>query len=323
MTQYMKWDLDQPIEIVGHDNCPLGVHVIDERSVMAVNAALASGRPLLLRGEPGTGKSQLARAAASALRRAFVSFTVDHRTEPRDLLYSVDYTARLALAQVLGVMPREGVPAPEEQIHVRHFTHPGPLWWAFDWEGASVQADISKATIPACAAGCDERHGVVVLIDEVDKADSAVPNGLLEALGDRRFSVPTGETVRMKGDEAPLVVITTNEERALPDAFLRRCIVHHLRLHKDEGQLLAWLERLGAAHFKGVDPGVLRLAATLLIEDRREINARGLAPPGVAEYIDLLAAVTRQETTATAQETLLRRLRDFTYQKHPAESDTP
>ncbi len=198
-------------------------HVFDETSVDAINSALAAQRPLLVRGEPGAGKSQLARAAASALGRAFVSFTVDARTESRDLLYTIDTVGRLAEARV--VAHRKDADKLDLDAHLseRRFAKPGPLWWVFDWTGAKVQA---KGWEPPQPKGSSPDRGAVLLIDEIDKADSSVPNGLLEALGQGEFTTPWGDTIAAaKGAVSPLVVITTNEERSLPDAFIRRCLV--------------------------------------------------------------------------------------------------
>src|SRR5262249_44199997 len=112
------------------------VHIIDEDSIEAVNAALATGRPLLVRGAPGTGKSQLARAAGERLGRAFLPYAVDGRTETRDLLWSMDAVSRLATAQVLGALGVRGDEALKARMEIGAFVKPGPLWWAFDWAGA-------------------------------------------------------------------------------------------------------------------------------------------------------------------------------------------
>ena len=111
--------------------------------------------------------------------------------------------------------------AVREVLAIEKFIHPRPLWWAFDWQNAADQAQRVGAPAPSQPAGCDPANGVVVLIDEVDKADAEVPNGLLEALGAGEFT-PEGlaEPVTIKDQAAPpLVMITTNEERNLPDAF--------------------------------------------------------------------------------------------------------
>lgn len=300
---------------------PASVHVIDADSIDAVNAALVTGRPLLVRGEPGTGKSQLARAVAEALGRAFVPCSVDSRTETRDLLWSVDAVARLAEAQVMGAL-RIGEEEAKMRIALIHFVQPGPLWWGFDWPSAARQAALTRMSAPVTPEGWDAEHGgVVVLVDEIDKADPSVPNGLLDALGHGRFDVAGGTPVVMARERRPLVVITTNEERALPDAFLRRCLVLHLALPVEREALIEALVSRGGAHFEACSVAVLRAAAELLAEDRKTMRDRDLSPPGLAEYIDLLHAVTEQCKSKTEGEQLelLRRIAKFALRKHPPE----
>lgn len=289
-------------------------HVIDRRSVVAINAALATGRPLLVRGEPGVGKSQLARAAAVQLGRRFHHHAVDASTEPRDLLYTVDAVARLAEAQLVGAL-RTG---DRGDVAIEKFIRPGALWWAFHWEGAAVQARrAGGAGDPDPAGGPDDR-GVVLLIDEIDKADSAIPNALLDALGHRKFDVPGCGTVEMEAGARPLVIITTNEERSLPDAFLRRCFVLHLGLPDDEGDAAVReaLRTRGAAHFPGCAPEVLAHAAAL-IASRRSTQRRERQPaPGVAEYIDLIDAVLAQRGDGVDARALLDEISMFVLDKH-------
>ena len=136
-----------------------------------------------------------------------------------------------------------------ERLAVGNYVRPGPLWWAFDWEDACEQANRTRTPFPSCDPPADPRNGCVVLIDEIDKAESDVPNGLLEALGSGRFT-PLGQTepVEVRG-EPPLVVITTNEERVLPNAFLRRCLVLELKLPEDDSGLIAHLIARAAVHF--------------------------------------------------------------------------
>ena len=124
---------------------PEPVHVWDRREIAAINAALAAKRPLLVRGEPGIGKSQLARAAAKSLGRTFVPCVVDSRTESRDLLWHYDAVARLADAQLMGALrcaddKGEGTESAKTQLAVRNYLQPRPLWWAFDWLNALAQA---------------------------------------------------------------------------------------------------------------------------------------------------------------------------------------
>lgn len=308
------------IPLPEREGMPESVHVINQDSIDAINAALVTGRPLLVRGEPGTGKSQLARAAAQALGRAFIPHAVDSRTETRDLLWSVDAVARLAEAQVMGALRPDTTRAAMERIDLVHFIQPGPLWWAFDWGSAMAQTERSVVSASPPAKEGELRQGVVVLVDEIDKADPAVPNGLLDALGHGRFDVPgRKEPVVMDRGRRPLVVITTNEERSLPDAFLRRCLVLHLELPEERGALIEALISRGRAHFDDCDEAVLRKAAELLAKDRNEIKARDLSAPGLAEYIDLVDAVTAQREGKDPQLALLERISKFALRKHPPE----
>lgn len=295
------------------------VHVIDEDSILAVNAALAAGRPLLVRGEPGTGKSQLARAAAEGLGRAFVSHAVDGRTETRDLLWTVDAVARLAEAQVMGALRQIEPDEVKRRIDVAGFVAPGPLWWGFDWLSAREQARRAGAGEPATPEGWQPEHGAVVLVDEIDKADAAIPNGLLDALGHGCFDVPGRPPVALDRTRAPLVVITTNEERALPDAFVRRCLVLHLALPEQRDDLIRLLIARGRAHFGACAAAVLQRAAELLAHDREEMRRQDLSPPGLAEYLDLLRAVSGQRRDEAAQLALLERIARFALRKHPPE----
>jgi MoxR-like ATPase len=320
------------------------VHVFDRESILAINAALAARRPLLLRGEPGTGKTQLARAAAQALKRAFVYRTVDAATEVRELFYELDIVARLARAQIRGHREEANVQRsdgqgqetpskpeskaePDDPLAERNFIHPGVLWWAFHWNSARDQVPWVGGTEPPVAQGCSPENGVVVLLDEIDKADPTVPNGLLEALGSGTFRVPGRPTpVSRDSGPEPLVIVTTNEERSLPDAFLRRCLVLQLEVDDDSPDALkTFLIARARAHAKHFEhppsEKLLAEAAELLASDRREVRARGLQPPGPAEYLDLVRAVTAQRESEDEQIELLREIARFALAKHPKERD--
>ncbi|MEQ8762631.1 MAG: MoxR family ATPase [Planctomycetota bacterium] len=220
-------------------------YVYNDHIVLAVNVALASGRPLLVRGPTGCGKSTLARNAAHVLKRRYYEHVITSRTQAKDLLYEVDLLSRLHDAQAAA----RDAGTPFDSSFDR-YVKPGALWWAFDrksalWNGRSVgHPGITKNEDP-CTEHPDQP--AVVLIDEIDKADPDVPNNLLVPLGSLRFRVDeTGIEVATTPETAPLVIITTNDERQLPTAFLRRCV--ELKLPT---VTRATLENVGRAHFKG------------------------------------------------------------------------
>lgn len=311
------------VELPALGNLRETIHVFETRDLHAINAALASGRPLLVRGEPGTGKSQLARAAAQRLGRAFVSTVVDARTESRDLQWTLDAVRRLADAQLLSAVGGKGLDVRRELDELKYVS-PGPLWWAFDWTEAAKQARNVDEPVPMVPRGCKAENGVVLLIDEIDKADSSVPNGLLESLGHGQFKGPGRVRIEC-GEPLPLVVITTNEERSLPDAFLRRCLVLQLRVREGTA-LRPWLIERGRAHARKwtrpVAEPVYETAAKLLERDRGDARRLGLSPPGVAEYLDLLRAVVHYAETEADQEDILDEISEFALRKHPSDDPT-
>lgn len=321
------------ITLEAMENRPEVSHIFEEDDIHAINAAIATRRPLLLRGEPGIGKSQLARAVAQTTGRAFVSKVVDARTEPHELCYHYDAVRRLGEAQLQGARAKDGK-VDESALDESNFVSAGPLWWAFDPKSAEEAKGRHGRRPSRPDEFNEERDGTVVLIDEIDKADASVPNGLLEALGDRQFSVLGRVKPIQQGGPTPLVVITTNEERTLPSAFLRRCWVHHMLVGQDFG---AWVRLRGRVHFRDesvLSDTVLDEAVRLLQEDRDALQGKQLSLPGQAELIDLLGALVRygpqrakqtgleasdvtQEALEAAQMGLLETLRRFAFQKHP------
>jgi len=353
-------DLDQFVEI-RHILPAVGtwsetVHVFDPRSAQAIRAALASGRPLLVRGEPGTGKSQLARAAAKVLGRKFLSHVIDAHTEIQDLWYRFDAISRLGQAQVLsvactceiakGATPQDPQQRATEQLRPDKFLSPGILWWAFDWQDAKDHIGEHPLFLPDDQDPGDESKGVVLLLDEVDKADSDLPNSLLETLDNGRFTVPwIKKSIGVERDgqiPPPLVLLTSNEDRQLPGAFVRRCLVLELRLPRDKEAMIAELQQCAAIHFpkkreqevtrrlkrnnKGhlaeacrFDSTVLREAAVQLYQDRQSAETMGVTPPGRAEYLDMLRVL---DTLVPAGDTieqmrLLAAIKDFALKKYP------
>ena len=302
-------------------------HIFETKHINAINAALAINRPLLVWGEPGIGKSQLAKAVAKHLKRVFIPFVADAHTESHDLLWTFDAVARLAEAQIQSAAKHN-----RAALEVGNFIVPGPLWWAFNWTNAEklINSADNKNTCqrqaPKIMDGCSPANGAVVLIDEIDKADTDVPNGLLEALGESRFH-PQGlpHAVECKGNK-PLIIITSNEERALPDAFIRRCLALHLNFPKPEEQLTFLVTRAAinfpelhkekSAELDGKT--IIEAAAEMLIKDRAYAEEQRYYPlPGQAEYFDLLRGVKKlSEQTDISPVDLIAQLRPYTYQKN-------
>jgi len=295
-------DLSEDYKLEQVDSWPESVHRFDDDSVWAIRTALASGRPLLVRGEPGIGKSQLARAVASYCRVPFLSFVVNARSECSDLLYSHDAVSRLAQAQVLS--HANAAENWRAELAEERFVRPGKLWWAVNWADAVDQAklwcrkcgaDADSECCPKCGepehsqlSNWSHGDGCVLLIDEIDKADSDFPNGLLESLGNTGFEVePARCSVRPVG-VPPLVVVTTNEERELPAAFLRRCLVLPMAFPKKDQQ--QFLVGRGHIHFPHLGAAVCTRAADLVLGERgRQTDA--LSRPGAAEFLDILRAL--------------------------------
>ena len=301
----------QPI-ILEENNTECVAHLMSKEEHWAIQAAIAANRPLLVRGEPGTGKTQLAWAAATMLNRPLVTMTVDSNTESRDLLWSFDAVQRLAEAQVIANLARDDCDREElrDEIAVSKFVRPGPLWWALNWESAQhqMQGGDPPAVMPPHPDDWDhKKHGVVILIDEIDKAESDVPNGLLEALGSRSFR-PQGlaDAIETNSEvDNPLIVITTNEERVLPPAFLRRCLIISLSLPSEsqEDEFVQFLAERGKLHFSEAEKVLIPVnddeeqpltlaAAHVVLKDRMQaIENQRTIKPGLAEYLDVIRAV--------------------------------
>jgi MoxR-like ATPase len=254
------------------------VYVYDERIKLALNVALAAGRPLLVAGEAGTGKSSLAYHLAAGLKWRLYTHTVSSRTQARDLQWTYDAVRRLSDAQAHQLRPTS------------EYVQPGVLWWAFDRGSATYRGlgaeECARREIAAAADLCvaGERDPAVVLVDEIDKADPDVPNDLLEPLATYRFRCEeTGTLIEAK--QVPLVIITTNEERDLPRAFLRRCV--SLRLQPpDQKKLL----RIALTHFPDGDEALHRVLADWFLELREKRMKDRTRPPSTAEYLDTVGA---------------------------------
>jgi MoxR-like ATPase len=270
-------------------------HLWSARERDALVAAIASRRPLLVQGDPGTGKTQLARAAAAVLGWRLHSVAIHSRYEPTELMARFDAVRRLADAQAQ-VRP---APGQTQQDFDRRYWEPGPLWLAYGWDSAQGYGSRIGAEPEATP------NGHVLLLDEVDKAEPELPNLLLEVLAQRSFRIDAlGLDVGCGGTDdgnasrapAPLVIVTSNRERELPTPFVRRFMVLNMpNVAGERNRLLA----LAAAHFGsesgGSDtrlaPGIAEAAAERLLEQRRQAEEQGTYLPGPAEYLDLLHAL--------------------------------
>lgn len=260
---------------------PDGAHEFTRREAVAIQAALLSGRPLLIEGAPGSGKTQIAAAAAAVLRRELITFVVDVDTRPEDLLWRHDALQRLNDAQDRSLKK------------IEHYLAKGPLWQALD--DGEKHADIPPAQTPYRPTGVCE-PGKVVLIDEIDKADRGVPNSLLEVFGHRRFYCPhlkqeieapdTGETPPL------LVIVTSNREQQLPPAFVRRCLVLRIDLPDEREAFIEQLARRAEMHYaKALDADQYREIAEVLWNYRKDAGLSEELQPGQAEYLDLVRAI--------------------------------
>ncbi|XDA99679.1 MoxR family ATPase [Sulfitobacter sp. LCG007] len=237
----------------------LGTHeyVATDDLTIAVNAAVTLERPLLVKGEPGTGKTELARQVASGLGLRLIDWNVKSTTRAQQGLYEYDAVSRLRDSQ-LG----------DERVHdVRNYIRKGKLWEAFE---------------------ADEK--VVLLIDEIDKADIEFPNDLLQELDRMEFFVyETGETIRAR--QRPVVIITSNNEKELPDAFLRRCFFHYIRFPDMET-----LRKIIEVHHPGIKEALLTTALTQFYDIR---DQQGLKKkPSTSEVLDWLKLILAEDLSA-------------------------
>jgi MoxR-like ATPase len=275
----------------GADQREGSVYVYTPEIILAVNVALATRRPLLVRGPSGGGKSSLARNVANFLKYRYYEVVISSRTQARDLLWEIDLLRRLHDAQIRDAA-FDG--------DLNHYVVPGVLWWAFDSETALAhrppaadapepEPDAQPDAPPQPDAEAKKQTPAVVLIDEIDKADPDVPNNLLVPLGSLQFEVEeTGEVVKTTPETAPLVFITTNDERELPAAFLRRCVEVVLPHASDER-----LVEIGRAHFPDLDVELLRTVAAHIGQSVAATGKGGEVRPSPAEYLDTLRVCER------------------------------
>ena len=232
-------------------------YVATEDLTIAVNAAVTLERPLLIKGEPGTGKTELAKQVARGLGLQMIEWNIKSTTKAQQGLYEYDAVSRLRDSQ-LG----------EEKVHdVKNYIKKGKLWQAFE-----------------------AREKVVLLIDEIDKADIEFPNDLLQELDKMEFFVyETGETVVAR--QRPIVIITSNNEKELPDAFLRRCFFHYIRFPDEET-----LRKIVKVHHPGVKDALLTTALTQFFELREQPGVK--KKPSTSEVLDWLKLLLAEDLSA-------------------------
>jgi MoxR-like ATPase len=223
---------------------------------VAVNASVLLERPLLVKGEPGTGKTELARQVALSLDLPLVEWHVKSTTKAVQGLYEYDAVSRLRDSQ-LG----------DARVHdVANYIRKGRLWQAFE--------AVTK---------------VVLLIDEIDKADIEFPNDLLQELDRMEFFVPeTGQTIRAR--QRPVIIITSNNEKELPDAFLRRCFFHFIRFPDQET-----LRAIVAVHFPRIKEDLLTEALTQFLDIRETPGLK--KKPSTSEVLDWLKLILAEDLT--------------------------
>ena len=232
-------------------------YVATDDLTIAVNAAVTLERPLLVKGEPGTGKTELAKQVSGALGLPMIEWNIKSTTRAQQGLYEYDAVSRLRDSQ-LG----------EERVHdVKNYIRKGKMWQAFE---------------------ADQK--VVLLIDEIDKADIEFPNDLLQELDKMEFFVyETGETIKAR--HRPIVIITSNNEKELPDAFLRRCFFHYIRFPEMET-----LKKIVEVHHPGIKQSLLSTALTQFYEIR---DQQGLKKkPSTSEVLDWLKLLLAEDMDA-------------------------
>lgn len=232
-------------------------YVATKELQVAVNAAIHLEKPLLVKGEPGTGKTLLAHEIAQSLGKPIITWHIKSTTLAQQGLYEYDAVSRLRDSQL----------GNQEVEDIAHYIKKGKLWQAFDTE-----------------------ESVVLLIDEIDKADIEFPNDLLLELDKMEFFVyELQKTIKAK--KRPIVIITSNNEKELPDAFLRRCLFHYIRFPEKET-----MEAIVDVHYPGLQEELVQQSMRLFYELR---DVRGIKKkPSTSELIDWMKLLLMEKIQA-------------------------
>lgn len=272
------------LRAAGGDSRDGRVYVYHDPTIaLAVNVAWATRRPLLLSGASGSGKSSLALNVALSLGWRYYEHVVTSRTEAREFLYRFDGVRRLNDAQA--ARAEDGGVKP-----VSAYLEPGVLWWAFDRKSAAERGSGGELEVKEWAKDpCEfsDAEQAVVLIDEIDKADADVPNGLLVPLGSLQFPVEHVRNLTVKAARPPLIFITTNGERDLPVAFVRRCVA--VRLPDPDWKKLVEIAAAVVPDAVGEEALLRAVAKYVLREEPGEERGAGQMP-STAEYLDTVRA---------------------------------
>lgn len=291
-------------------------YIFDDQIKIALKVALITRRPLLVSGTPGSGKTSLARAIAEYQQCSYLNYTFTSRSRLEDLTGEIDQLQRLHDAHTVAAT---GEPLMEDWCYYK----PGLFWWGFNPELAMRRGGSENQVIelkkrfrpPSKPKYLKEPSiGVVILLDEIDKAEPDLPNDLLEPLDNLSFQIPGIDPIKARHDWY-LVIITTNGERELPPAFLRRCIT--LDLPDPEPKALV---NIAEHHFKTADAEKNELLSTLANKFKvisEEAKNEQRRQPGTSEYLDAVKTCLELKIVPDDKDKVWQQIAQSTLRKFP------
>ena len=267
-------------------------YVFSDQIAIAIDVAFSTKRPLLVSGDPGCGKSRLAKALATQLNWTYRSKTITSRTTLEDLTHNYDHLRRLHDAHSAGTGSDNLKPD-------WSYNRPGIFWWAFNSDSANEKGKEEytkpkKMNVPneGPEKAPPKKNKLVVLIDEIDKAEPDLPNDLLDLLEHQRIELIDGQIIERDKKSETFIIITSNRERSLPNAFVRRCVV--LKINNPDKKELVKIAR---SHFgDDIDRLPIDKIAKISVEHRDNTRANQ-HKPGTSEFIDTLRACLDLEIT--------------------------